>query len=233
MTRPRVIAHRGASHAHPDNSQAAFDAAVSEGADAAECDVQVTADGVLVVRHDLAIDGRLVAELTAEEVMRLAPDTLTFDALLAWQRTQPIDLLVEIKDRAAVPALARLLPGDPGPGIVVAGFDTIAVARFGHQRPDVATSVMVGSVVAVDAMIALARQVGAGGVHPCWEARAPRASTLLNADDVAQVHDAGLMLTLWHEERPDELAALVALGVDAICTDTPARLRALIDSGTS
>jgi glycerophosphoryl diester phosphodiesterase len=225
---PKVIAHRGASHAHPDNSRAAFDAAAAEGADAVECDVQLAADGVLVVRHDLSIDGRLVAELPSAEVQRLEPVTMLFADLVQWQRRAGIGLLVEIKDRAAVPALAAAIPADTGREVVVAGFDTIAVAAFKRLRPDILTSLMIGSVLPVDAMVALARTAGAAGVHPCWEARAPRASTLLTKADVARLQSAGLLVTFWHEERPDELRALVALAPDAICTDTPARLRAIL-----
>jgi hypothetical protein len=40
---------------------------------------------------------------------------------------------------------------------------------------------------------------------------------------------AGLAVTLWHEERESELAALVLLEADGICTNAPARLRKLID----
>ena len=46
---------------------------------------------------------------------------------------------------------------------------------------------------------------------------------------VARVREAGLTLTLWHEERESELQALVALGPDAICTDEPALLRRIVD----
>ncbi|MGF1625649.1 MAG: glycerophosphodiester phosphodiesterase [Alphaproteobacteria bacterium] len=229
MSVPRIIAHRGASHAHPDNSRAAFDAAVAEGADGVECDVQLSVDGALVVRHDLALDGRLVAELEAADILRLAPDTMLFPDLVAWQRRTGMGMLVEIKDRAAVPALAVALPRDTGPEVVVAGFDMVAVTRFKQARPDIVTSLMVGSVLPVDAMVALARQAGVGGIHPCWEARAPHASTLLTRTDVKRLHDAGLAVTFWHEEREDELRALVALAPDAICTDTPARLRRILD----
>lgn len=229
--RPKVIAHRGASHAHPDNSRAAFDAAVAEGADAVECDVQLTADRVLVVRHDLALDGRLVSEMTVAEVRRAEPETLLFAELCDWQRRTGMGLLVEVKDRAAVPALAVALPTDVGPEVVVAGFDLIGVAAFKQRRPGVLTSLMIGSVMPIEAMIALARQAGAAGVHPCWEARAPRASTLLARADVAQLQAAGLVVTFWHEERPDELRALVALAPDAICTDTPGQLREILGQG--
>ena len=40
---------------------------------------------------------------------------------------------------------------------------------------------------------------------------------------------AGLSVTLWHEEREEELAILATLGVDAICTNVPDRLRAIVD----
>jgi glycerophosphoryl diester phosphodiesterase len=49
---PRVIAHRGASRDRPENTLAAFDEALAQGADGIELDVQVSADGVPVVWHD-------------------------------------------------------------------------------------------------------------------------------------------------------------------------------------
>lgn len=46
------IAHRGAAFAAPENSLAAFEAAIDEGCDRIELDVQVTRDGVAVISHD-------------------------------------------------------------------------------------------------------------------------------------------------------------------------------------
>ncbi len=51
-----VIGHRGASAEAPENTLPAFQRAVEEGADALELDVQVTADDVAVVLHDLTLD---------------------------------------------------------------------------------------------------------------------------------------------------------------------------------
>ncbi|ABK43167.1 glycerophosphoryl diester phosphodiesterase [Magnetococcus marinus MC-1] len=49
----RVIAHRGARAYAPENTQAAFEKAVTlTGADAIELDVQLSADGVVMVCHD-------------------------------------------------------------------------------------------------------------------------------------------------------------------------------------
>jgi len=57
----QVAAHRGHHKALPENSLAAFEAAIEAGADAIEFDVRVTRDGVPVVTHwlecELSVDG--------------------------------------------------------------------------------------------------------------------------------------------------------------------------------
>jgi len=47
-----VVAHRGASMDAPDNSLSAFELAIKVGADAIECDVQLTRDKYIVAYHD-------------------------------------------------------------------------------------------------------------------------------------------------------------------------------------
>lgn len=49
---PRVIAHRGASGERPEHTEAAYTLALEQGADVLEPDLQMSADGVLIVRHD-------------------------------------------------------------------------------------------------------------------------------------------------------------------------------------
>lgn len=50
---PVLIAHRGASAHAPENTLPAFELAVSQGAEAIELDVQLSADGSVVVFHDI------------------------------------------------------------------------------------------------------------------------------------------------------------------------------------
>ena len=52
----QVVAHRGSSAAHAEHTLAAYELALEEGADALECDVRLTRDGVLVCVHDRRID---------------------------------------------------------------------------------------------------------------------------------------------------------------------------------
>ena len=52
MTEPEVVAHRGATAEAPEHKLAAYRHAAAIGADAVECDVRMTRDGVLVCVHD-------------------------------------------------------------------------------------------------------------------------------------------------------------------------------------
>jgi glycerophosphoryl diester phosphodiesterase len=55
-SRPRVVAHRGASEDEAEHTLAAYIRALDDGADGLECDVRLTRDGVLVCVHDRRID---------------------------------------------------------------------------------------------------------------------------------------------------------------------------------
>ena len=53
---PLIIAHRGASAHAPENTLAAFELAIEQGADGVELDVQLSQDGQVIVFHDLTVD---------------------------------------------------------------------------------------------------------------------------------------------------------------------------------
>jgi glycerophosphoryl diester phosphodiesterase len=120
MTRPcLVIGHRGARGLFPENTLGGFAGALALGVDAVELDVALTADGVVVVSHDPALNpdhtrdangtwlsgpGPLIrsmraAELLAYDVGRLRPRT----AYAARFRAQ------QPRDGARIPLLAEVL----------------------------------------------------------------------------------------------------------------------------
>jgi glycerophosphoryl diester phosphodiesterase len=73
VTGPEVVAHRGATAEAPEHTLAAYRHAAAIGADAVECDVRLTRDGVLVCVHDRQIrhtsNGRgVVSALHLEEL---------------------------------------------------------------------------------------------------------------------------------------------------------------------
>lgn len=230
MIRPRVIAHRGSSAAHAENSWAAFEAAVAEGADAIECDVQRTRDGTLVIRHGLMLGEQALAQCSAAQIDAVEPGLVRLTDLLDWAPRAKIGLLIELKDPDVALPVGALVAASPWrEKIVIGGFHGPALAALKLHTPQVNTSLMVGSVLAAADLVHLARAYRTGGVHPCWEHRAPYPHRLLDAAAIALLRQAGLTLTLWHEERESELRALVALGPDAICTDEPALLRRIVD----
>lgn len=118
---PVVIGHRGCLY-EVENTLPAIETAAGYGADYAEIDVQLSADGVPVVLHDgnlwrLAGQNLNVSELTADQLTALelpatgaatrAGRIPTLEELLAWVADDPaqIGLLVEVKptaDNAAV-----------------------------------------------------------------------------------------------------------------------------------
>ncbi len=51
-----VVAHRGSSGDEAEHTLGAYERAMAEGADALECDVRLTRDGVLVCVHDRRVD---------------------------------------------------------------------------------------------------------------------------------------------------------------------------------
>jgi glycerophosphoryl diester phosphodiesterase len=227
---PQVVAHRGSSAAHAENSWAAFEAAVADGADVIECDVQGTRDGVLLIRHDLAIGDQRVAERTFADIRAMEPDLVRLDELLAWAPRKKISLLVEVKDPDCAMAVGEMVVASAWhERIVIGGFHGPALAALKSRLPSIRTSLMMGSVVTPEDLVRLAKAYNADGVHPCWEARSPHPHRLLDAIAVKLLHDAGLKIILWHEERESELRALVALRPDAICTNVPTMLRRIID----
>ncbi|MYC44953.1 MAG: hypothetical protein F4X49_05270, partial [Acidimicrobiia bacterium] len=76
LGRPLVIAHAGGDQDYPHSTVYAYAQSVAAGADVLELDVQLTADGVLIVQHDDTVDrttaatGR-VADLTLAEIQAL------------------------------------------------------------------------------------------------------------------------------------------------------------------
>lgn len=55
MSRPLILGHRGASSVAPENTLAAFERALREGADGVEFDVRLAGDGVPVIIHDATL----------------------------------------------------------------------------------------------------------------------------------------------------------------------------------
>lgn len=76
---PYIVAHRGYKARYPENTLAAFKAAIASGAHAIECDVQLSRDRVPVIIHDVDLlrttgcQGR-VFDLESRDLIAIAAD---------------------------------------------------------------------------------------------------------------------------------------------------------------
>jgi glycerophosphoryl diester phosphodiesterase len=228
--RPMVVAHRGASIEQPENTIAAFEAAIDAGADAVEFDVRMTADGHAVVMHDPDVsrmtDGTgLVSELTLDEIRELGVPTAE-EALRCLAGRAGAD--IEIKNSPdepgftpdAEPAVEATLAAldevaFPGP-LIVSSFNPKSVAHCRALRPDVPTGLL--TWFDVDADDALAQATGQG--HP-WVL--PFVTKVLEAGDAFgdRVHEAGALLGVWIADDPETARRLFELGADAVATNDP------------
>jgi glycerophosphoryl diester phosphodiesterase len=109
---PQVVAHRGASEDEAEHTLAAYRRAIDDGADALECDVRLTRDGVLVCVHDRRVD-RTSSGRGVVSTLELA-DLAELD-VGSWHRGEPADPLLTADweapdtDRRQVLTLEKLL----------------------------------------------------------------------------------------------------------------------------
>jgi len=218
MTRPLVIAHRGASAREVENSLAAFRAAVRLGADGVELDVHATADGGLIVHHDAALDGTgPIPELTTREAQAVRlPNGEPVPTLAEALDACGSGLRVFVEVKSLPPQFdQRLLDAlDHGPnpaGCAVHGFDHRIVRRLGTARPTLARGVL-STAYPVRPVAALQD----AGATILWQER-----SLVDADLVAALHARGRRLFVWTVDDADEMRRFARLGVDAICTNAP------------
>lgn len=222
MTRPLIVAHRGASARAQENSLEAFRLAVDLGADGVELDVHATRDHRLLVHHDPELPGRgAIGELDAAAARsaRLpngeAPPFLE-EALAA---LAGLEVFVEVKAMppAAEAALLAAISAAPA-RCAVHSFDHALVARLAGR------GVRLGLLVeaAPPEPAALLARAGAGDLWPRRD--------VVTASLVRATHAAGGRVIAWTVNRPDDVRRLAALGVDGICTDAPDVARAALEA---
>jgi glycerophosphoryl diester phosphodiesterase len=222
------IGHRGAAAHAPDNTLCGMRRAAELGADAVEFDVRCSADGHAVLAHDPYLrrsDGRVLpirqstlAELQAVD-LGMGERIPTFAEAVKTCKDEQLGAYIEIKDGAVIPTVVDALHETESAAYSIVGsFRPDFLAETKALAPELATSILFGATD-LDPVL-LARSVRANYVHPCWE-RFAKPSALLTEAWVARVREAGLGIICWHEERPEEIAALSRAGVDGICSDAP------------
>jgi glycerophosphoryl diester phosphodiesterase len=211
------LAHRGDWRHAPENSIAAFTAALAIPAcDGLEFDVRGSADGVPVVCHDATLvrtHGRAdrVEDLSAAALGALGIPTLAQVLVTAGRR--PF-LDVELKEDLGK-VVVELLAGARGPALssaVVSSFEVAALERIGHLAP--AWPRWLNSHTLGSFEIETAVRLGCRGVAIQWRA--------LDAKSVALAHAADLEVVSYTVRRRATFDRLARLGVVAVCVEAAA-----------
>jgi glycerophosphoryl diester phosphodiesterase len=246
--RPAVIAHRGASLLAPENTRAAFAAAVEAGADGIELDVHLSADDVPVVIHDARVDKTTngtgnVRDLALAQLQTLDAGTY-FSPAHAGERIPTLEQVfaefgdsltsaghrlwinVEIKAQPRhVKGLERAvtrLVRDFGleDTVWVSSFKPHSLALVRRLAPDIRCGMLYSPYTLSALLLA--------PITP-FEAFHPHVS-LVNAWFVSLAHRLGRRVIVWTVDRPDKAAELATWGVDGVITNDPGRTLAGIVS---
>lgn len=229
---PLVGAHRGSSARAPENTLAAFRAALEDGAEVVELDVHLTRDERLAVIHDATtrrvtgVDG-VVADLTMDELRRLdagrhkgvawagegIPELGDVFALLKGR----VLVNVEVKGGVeAVPIVARRVGEyDMAAEVIVSSFDHATVRAATDLHASSRRGLL--SDAALPDPVAAVRAVGASLLH--------LEHTLVAPEIVEALRGGGLGLVAWTVNAPEEMRRMAALGVATILSDDPRLLR--------
>jgi glycerophosphoryl diester phosphodiesterase len=244
-----ILGHRGTGptregHTFPENSISSFLAAIDQGADGIELDVEITRDGGLVVMHDDTVDRTTdctgcVSEMTFEEVRacRLLdgdgnptdehPPTLAevYSAIGA-------NTLVNVELKVFEPPCLTATTGPEALALAVlvevariggeartifSSFDELVVEVIKAQNPDYYSALIATETEA--GLVETAVRLGQDAIHPF---------ATVSAETVQNALEQGLQVNVWTLNVAPSMQASIDKGSTGIITDQPAVLAELL-----
>lgn len=221
------IAHRGSSGREPENTMAAFEHAINDGADMIELDVRKCQSGELVVIHDATL-GRTtnghgwVAHTPLAALKKLdcgaGQSVPTLEEVLN-KFSAKISLNIEIKSRGISKQLFTALSKNVGGN---RGLQNFLVSSFyGSELVDLrklSATIRLGLLVPTwpFGAFGFAKKIGAETLHINHR--------FLTRRVVAKARELGLKVWVWTVDKPQEIAKFKSWGVDGIFSNFPDRL---------
>ena len=234
-----IMAHRGYSAGAPENTIPAFQKCMDNRFTAAELDVQMLADGTVVVLHDdnlkrtAGVD-KNVWEVTYDEIKDLDNGSF-FDESFAGTGIPTLDdvirlagsgrdklfLNIEIKrnghDDGIVEKVVEIIKKNNYMDfcdVTSQDYETLEEVR--SIDPGIltayTTAIGVGDIESLDAADIISIQ-----------------ETFANYELIDRIHRAGKRVFVWTVNEEDTMKKLISLNVDAILTNDPALCRSVID----
>ena len=222
-----ITAHRGNSTHAPENSLAAFRAAIAAHADFSELDVQRTRDGVVVVLHDgdlmrMAGDPRRISALTMQDLATIdigrkygpafvGEHVPTLAAVIATVRGR-MKLNVELKYNGPDPQLAAavlevLRHEQFLDQVVITSLDAAALGQVRAMEPRVRTGQIVTAAIGDLAQ----------GESDFLSLNSARATAAV----IRRAHAVGKEVHVWTVNRAEVMLRMIERGADNLITDDP------------
>lgn len=235
----RIIAHRGACKAAPQNTIPAFVKAIEMGADGIENDVHLTRDGAIVICHNYEVDetsdgSGLIAEHTLEELKKLDFGSY-FSEEFKGVRIPTLEEFLDVAGPLQVMNVEIKPPKQKGSAIVrktieavkARGMlDKLLISSFDEEVlrevKVIDSRVKTGFLYSVNSpnIDAIApdpfrytRDLGADAIHPlCF---------FPNEEYVTRAHENHLIVNPWTVDYEEGMTAMRDWGCDGIITDVP------------
>ena len=230
-----ITAHRGSSRTAPENTIPAIEAAVEEMADSVEIDVQMTADGVVVLGHDASLKrvagvNRSIASMTFEELEKLDVGSW-FSSEYAGTRipslsevlelcSQKTSLNIEIKyvgKNSELPEKTAEMVREYGMEnqCVITSTNLSYLKRVKEALPEIRTGYIISAAY--------------GNFYSSEDVDfISIRSGFVTSALMQNAHEQGKAVYAWTVNTKSELERLSLLGVDGIITDRPVLAREIV-----
>lgn len=249
--KPLIIAHRGASALAPENTLAAFEKAIADGADGIEFDVRLAKDGVPVVFHDAGLkrlarkDGQIITysfeELQNFEVgswfnkkyPKLSNPEFSLEkipslaGLLDTLKDYKGLIYIELKCKKEeieplVKEVCKVIEQtELLPQIILKSFKLKAITLAKVFLPEVYTA----SLFAPKILNVLHKKKHLlKKAEDCLADEISLHYSLATKKLVERARNQGLPTTIWTADNPRWVKRAINLGINAIITNNPARL---------
>lgn len=239
---PLIYAHRGARDVAPENTLAAFRAAIQAGADGVECDITRCASGEIVVIHDDTLDhttngsGKIL-DTTFTALRKLdagawfadtfAGECIPTLAELLDLAQNTLQVNIEIKgmdsqdDGVEAEVAAMLRQRKMQDAVIISSFNPWALKRMRQAAIELRCALLYTRESPLNSAPEWSLPLlPLQAVHPEY--------IMVDQDYVDWAHNEGYLVNVWTVNEPANMEEMIRLGVDGIITDHPALLHRLL-----
>ena len=228
---PMIMAHRGFSAEAPENTLPAFQKCIDEGFSAAELDVQMLADGTIIVMHDDNLKrttgvNKNVWEVTYDEIKNLDNGAFfdpEFEGTKICTLDEAIKLAASAKDKLYLNIEIKRNGHDDGIAekVVQIILDNNYLNYCDITSQDYSTLEEVREINPY-VLTAYTSVIGIGNIESLEAADIISIQeTFATYENIERIHNAGKRVFVWTINEQDTMEQLANLNVDAILTNDP------------